>query len=218
MHFTFSPIRSEATLSASVAGDVLTVNGVRFDFSQLQNGDRLPASAIASDAIAGDVTRSGDVVHVALTLPHGEDAEEDVRFPAPVTVASGDCTAPGLVTYGGIVTDGAIDWTKRLTPEAAEAIARAEWRATRAVSKLQLMLSLVAAGVVSEASATETGIPAEFEPLVSAMPNPPRAEMRIRWAYLVEVPRLHPLIVAVQTAMGWPDEQVDALFGWGSDD
>lgn len=211
MQISFSPIRADGALSVSVSGDVLTVNGLRFDFAQLQEGDRLHAP---SAAFASDVTRQGGALQLALFLPHGEDTPEDVRFPEPVTLSDGPCTAPGLVAHDGEVIDAVIDWTQLVTPAASIEAARAEWRAGRSVSKLDLLLALVAAGAISEESAMSTGIPAEFEPLVAAMPNPPRAEMRIRWAHLVDVPRMHPLILAVQSAMGWTDEQVDALFGW----
>lgn len=211
MQISFSPIRADGALSLSVSGDALTVNGLRFDFTQLQEGDRIHAP---SAAFASDVTRHGGALQVALFLPHGEDAPEDVRFPEPVTLSDGPCTAPGLVDHDGEVIDAVIDWAQVITPAAAIEAARAEWRASRAVSKLDLLLALVAAGAISEESAMSTGIPAEFEQLVAAMPNPPRAEMRIRWAHLVDVPRMHPLILAVQSAMGWTDEQVDALFGW----
>ena len=216
MQISFSPIRSEATLSLSAEGDVLILNGQRFDFGPLQDGDTLPAAAIASGAIAGPVTRVGGILSVTLALPHSEDAPEEVRFPADVTLTAGPCDAPGLVAFDGPLTDGLIDWDQILTADTALAAARAEWRATRRMSKLDLMINLVGAGVISEASAMSPGIPAEFAPMIDALPNPPRNELRIRWAHLVDVGRMHPLILAVQAKLGWPDEQVDALFGWSA--
>lgn len=214
MQISFSPTRAEGTLSLSVAGDVLTLNGQRFDFSPLQNGDSLPPSAIPSDAVAGAVTRASGILSITVTLPHGEDAPEDVRFSADVALTSGPCAAPGLAAYDGLVTDGQIDWGQIIPETAALAANRAEWRANRVVSKLDLMLALVATGVISEASAMSAGIPAEFAAVVDAMPNPPRNELRIRWAHLAEVPRMHPLILVLQGELGWSEEQVDTLFGW----
>ena len=214
MQISFSPIRADGALSVSVSGDVLTVNGQRLDLGALHEGGRLPAAAIPSAAFASDVTRHGGALHLTLILPHSADAPEAVLFPETVTLSDGPCTAPGLVDHDGEVIDAVIDWAQVITPAAAIEAARAEWRASRAVSKLDLLLALVAAGAISEESAMSTGIPAEFEQLVAAMPNPPHAEMRIRWAHLVDVPRMHPLILAVQSALGWTDEQVDALFGW----
>lgn len=214
MQISFSPIRAEGILAVAVDGDVVTVNGQRFDLGNMQEGDRLPASAMSSPDFAGDVTRQGGVLSVVLFLPHGEDAPEDVRFPAPVMISQGACLAPGLVAHDGPMVDGIIDWDQRMTLAAAIAATRAEWRVNRRMSKLDLMINLVGAGVISEASAMSPGIPAEFAPMIDAMPNPPRNELRIRWAHLVDVGRMHPLILAVQAALGWPDDQVDALFGW----
>lgn len=214
MQISFSPIRAQGALSVSVAGEVLTVGGQRFDLGPLQEGDRLPAAAFPSPAIAGDVTRVGGTLHIPLLLPHGEDALPEVRFPAPVTLVDGPCAAPGLVPHDGPVTDGLIDWSKRLTPAAVIAAARAEWRATRVVSKLDVMLALLTMGIISEASAMSPGIPAEFAPVIDDMPPPLRNEMRIRWAHLIEVSRMHPLILQLKDKLEWTDEQADALFGW----
>ena len=42
MIITFFPLRSDATLALSRQGDVLSVNGEAFDFSDLPEGARLP--------------------------------------------------------------------------------------------------------------------------------------------------------------------------------
>ncbi len=216
MHITFSPIRADAgTLAVSVAGDTITINNLAFDLSQIGEGDRLPLGAVGSPMIASDIIRAEGEIRLTLSLPHGENAPQDVRFPAPVVAADGPLTAPGLVAPSGTATAGAIDWGQLVTLAASEQAALEAWRAGRTVSKLELLLSMVAAGIISEESAIGNGIPAEFEPIIAQMPNPPRAEMRIRWAHLADVPRMHPLILAMQSALGWTDAQADALFGWG---
>lgn len=87
MHITFSPARSDARLDLARAGDVLTINGADFDFGPLAEGATLPAEAIDSAWFVGPVERSGGELSVVLLLPHGPDAPEATRFPAPIEVA-----------------------------------------------------------------------------------------------------------------------------------
>lgn len=218
MQIQFSPIRADADLSLSRAGDTLIINALEYDFSGLGAGDRLPRAAVATPAVISDVTRDGDgVLHLTLALPHGPDAPEDVRFPAGVVLEDGPCRAPGLMQHEGVAFVGRIDWSQMITASQAEGEARAAWRADRRVAKPDLLLALYSAGLISEASAMGLAVPAEFEAAIADLPDPPRAEIRIRWAHLVEVPRMHPLILTVQAALKWTDEAVDALFGWGAD-
>ena len=84
MHLTLSPARLDAPLVASRAGDTLTLNGEAFDFSPLEQGETLPADAIDSPWIAGDVTRTDGALHITLRLPHGANAPEETRFPEPI--------------------------------------------------------------------------------------------------------------------------------------
>ena len=86
MHITLSPVRMDETLTASLAGDVLTLNGVEFDLSPLPEGATLPAEAIASDWIVGPVSRIDGELHLTLRLPHGQNPSQAVAFPEPVTV------------------------------------------------------------------------------------------------------------------------------------
>lgn len=215
MHIKFSPVFSPATLSLSRAGDALEINGLRYDLSRMRDGDVLPAP---DPVFCGDITKADGVVSATVTLPHPHNAPQNVRYPEPVTLDDGQCLAPGLVAFGGTPIDAAIDWDTLITAESTSAAEVAAWRASCSVSKLDLLLTMVSAGIISEESAMGSGIPSEFEPIISSLPNPPRMEMRIRWAHLVDVPRMHPLILAVQNALQWSDAQVDALFSRGRDD
>jgi hypothetical protein len=95
MKLIFSPVRMDATLTASVAGDVLTLNGVVLDFGPLPLGATLPRAAIPCDWIAGDVTRDDDgTLTIPLILPHGPDAPPETLFPAPVDASYGDVKLP----------------------------------------------------------------------------------------------------------------------------
>jgi hypothetical protein len=91
----FSPVRMDMSLTASVAGDVLTLNGTAFDFGGVPKGGVLDRDRIDCDWIAGDVTRDDDgVIHVALIVPHGADAPQQTLFPKPVEVGSGKVPIP----------------------------------------------------------------------------------------------------------------------------
>jgi hypothetical protein len=86
MHITLSPVRLDGTLTASLSGDVLTLNSETFDFSQLPEGGTLPAEAIASDWITGPVSRVNGELHLTLRLPHGPNPSQAVAFPEPIHV------------------------------------------------------------------------------------------------------------------------------------
>ncbi|HDN9016723.1 TPA: hypothetical protein P2I01_003627 [Aeromonas salmonicida] len=98
MKILLSPIRSNTTLEAIVAGDVITINGDVADFSSLPEGAVIPRHAIDSMWIAGDVSRVDGVIHLSLLLPHGPDAPWATRFPAafsdPMTVTDGVVPLP----------------------------------------------------------------------------------------------------------------------------
>lgn len=86
MKIHLSPVRLDETLTASLAGEVLTLNGGVFDFSQLPEGATLPAEAIASDWIVGPVSRIDGELHLTLRLPHGPNPSREVAFPEPIHV------------------------------------------------------------------------------------------------------------------------------------
>ena len=84
MKLALSPTRTDIPLFASRDGDTLTLNGEAFDFAPLEEGETLPADAIDSEWIAGDVARTDGVLHITLRLPHGANAPEETRFPEPI--------------------------------------------------------------------------------------------------------------------------------------
>jgi len=92
MHITFSP-QLRPPVVYSRAGDILTIDGEAFDFTNLPDGATLPAEAISSDMVVGDVSRIAGVLHLTLILPHGTNAPEATRFPEPLTLSGN-----GLVT------------------------------------------------------------------------------------------------------------------------
>ena len=86
MELKFTSQRRDTPLELSRTGDTLTINGDTFDFSGLPDGATLPPEAIDSDWFSGPVERIGGVLHISLILPHGANAPEETRFPAPITL------------------------------------------------------------------------------------------------------------------------------------
>ena len=218
MLITLSPIRADATLTLTRAGEVLVIDGVSFDLSPLPDAATLPQAAVACPWLAGDITRTDGRLHLTLLLPHGQEAGPEVLFPAPLEdPPDGPVALPGQASVPPApATTGAIDWGAVVTSEASAAAALTAWRAGCEISKLDLVLAMASAGLISPASAIAAAggaIPAEFAPVVAAMLEPDQTEARIRWAGAATVPRLSPLILAVQAATGMPDETADLLFG-----
>ncbi|OHV81600.1 hypothetical protein [Rhizobium sp. LCM 4573] len=84
MHISLSPRRDDATLSVVKSGDILTINGDHFDFTDLPDGATIPAREIPCDWICGPVERVNGKVHLSLCLPHGPNPSPAVAFPAPI--------------------------------------------------------------------------------------------------------------------------------------
>lgn len=87
MRISFSPQRRDGLLSLFKAGEVLTINGDPFDFSVIPEGATLPADAVGSDWVVGEVSRQGGELHITLLLPHGPS-------PSPVTAFPSDIVGP----------------------------------------------------------------------------------------------------------------------------
>ena len=86
MIITFSPQRRNDTLILSKMGDILTINGIPYDFSPLADGATLPREAIGCEWICGDVERVNGELVIPILLPHVPDASEAARFPEPMAV------------------------------------------------------------------------------------------------------------------------------------
>ena len=84
MNIKLSPQRRDDSLTLHRNGDILTINSVEYDFSQLEEGDLLPRDAIENPFIISDVERVEGSITLTLLLPHGANASEAARFPQPV--------------------------------------------------------------------------------------------------------------------------------------
>ncbi|WP_349433561.1 hypothetical protein [Pararhizobium sp. A13] len=95
MRINLSPQMRDDSLSVSVAGDVLTVNGEAFDFTPLPEGATLPFGAVDSEWFAGPVSREDGLLTVTLLLPHKPNASSNVTFPEPImTTGDGPVSLP----------------------------------------------------------------------------------------------------------------------------
>ena len=84
MKIYLSPQRRDDTLTITKQGDILTINGTEYDFSQLPDGGTLPADAVDSEYVIGSVDRVDGEIELTLLFPHGPNASEAARFPQPI--------------------------------------------------------------------------------------------------------------------------------------
>ena len=118
MIIKLSPVRSDAELTVSKAGEVLKINGVSLDFSRLESGATLPAAAVGCEFVIAPIERVADDLVVTLMLPHSADAPEAVRFPTDLNPADGQVHLPGIALGAApAATPGVIDWSQLITVE-----------------------------------------------------------------------------------------------------
>ena len=219
MIITLSPIRSDAALTLHRAGDVLTVNGVAYDLSPLVDGATLPAAALGCPDVVGDVVRQASLLRLSIALPHGLDAPDEARFPAPLDpVPEGPVDLPGHPWTGnGVDANGVIDWAQMVTPEMRQAAELDAWRQTATLNRPQFLAALIGFGLVTTQEAVAMGsggIPALLADAVAAMPEPPKNMVLMLMATAQRFDRVDPYLSGLGDAMGWTVEQRDALFGW----
>ncbi|MCM2472165.1 hypothetical protein HGO38_01570 [Rhizobium sp. CG5] len=84
MQISLSPQRRDDGLAIHKMGDILTVNGATFDFTNLPDGATIPAGEIPCAWIVGPVERVSGSLHLTLILPHGPAPLPSVAFPEPI--------------------------------------------------------------------------------------------------------------------------------------
>ncbi|KAB2687512.1 hypothetical protein [Brucella tritici] len=83
-----SPQFSDDEMILSKIGDVLTINGDAFDFSDLPDGGEYPAEALENEFIIGDVQRIDGVIHITVRMPYtNPEPPQSVAFPVPMIVS-----------------------------------------------------------------------------------------------------------------------------------
>jgi len=96
MRISLSPIRMDAGLVVSKVGDMLTINGEVYDFSDLPDGATIPAGEIPCEWIVGPVERVDGDLRLTLILPCGYDASQDRLYPTSIIdPADGPIVFPG---------------------------------------------------------------------------------------------------------------------------
>lgn len=93
MHITYTPVRRDGRPVIERLGDALVIDGETFDFSGVPEGATLPPEAVASEWIAGPVTRQGGELRLTLMLSHGPRAPQETLFPA-AAIMSGNGPIP----------------------------------------------------------------------------------------------------------------------------
>ncbi|MEH8151361.1 hypothetical protein Q4S47_00665 [Aeromonas caviae] len=82
MKLRFTPVRADAPMTGSVAGDVITLGGVVIDLSPLQEGGTLPHGSIVHPCVFGDVERRDGDIYLTVACYHGANAPHETRFPS----------------------------------------------------------------------------------------------------------------------------------------
>ena len=88
MILNYSPQRRDDTLIIVKQGDILTINGIPYDFSKLPEGATLPREAIGCEWIVSDVNRINGEIELTILLPHGANASHEARFPEPINMTN----------------------------------------------------------------------------------------------------------------------------------
>lgn len=88
MKINLTPQRRDDVLDVSVAGNSITLNGVVFDFSQMSDGDTLPAGAVNSEWFVGDVHKADGEIELTLILPLPMNYSPAQAFPEPLLVTA----------------------------------------------------------------------------------------------------------------------------------
>ncbi|QJI11931.1 hypothetical protein HKK58_05095 [Pseudomonas sp. ADAK22] len=90
MKIKLFPFLTDDTISASVHGDIIAINGELYDLSGIPEGYRLPASAVGSDwlSVSDFVERVGGEISLTLKYPVQWDSPVDIRTPDEPIVLS----------------------------------------------------------------------------------------------------------------------------------
>lgn len=106
MKINLSPQRRDDSLDITRAGGVITLNGEKFDFSQMADGDTLPASAVNSPWFVGQVDNVAGELELTLILPLPSNYSPEQAFPEPLSItADGPVALPQPLTAPEASTD-----------------------------------------------------------------------------------------------------------------
>lgn len=95
MIIKLSPQRRGGNLAITKNGDVLTINGIDYDFSPLPDGAILPAEAVGCEFVIGAVERINGEISIKFLFPIPENYSQEQAFPADlIDVQDGDVELP----------------------------------------------------------------------------------------------------------------------------
>lgn len=86
MKIKLSPQRRGDDITVEVDGDVISINGREYDFSDVGEGSTIDSSLIPEEFIVGEVGREGGEIYLTVILPHGANPTNSVAFPEAIHV------------------------------------------------------------------------------------------------------------------------------------
>lgn len=95
-------------------------------------------------------------------------------------------------------------------------IALREMREDAVLSRSELLIAAVGAGIipVAEAGAAARGeVPPSMQAIFNQVPPEMQVEAIIRWSASTEIDRLNPILLALAASMGMGDAELDELYG-----
>lgn len=96
MLIELSPIIMDATLTVTKSGDVLTINGIEYNFSPLPDGATLPAGEVPCAWVFGPIERVDGEIILTLLLPCDYGSPHERIFPESIIdPADGPVAFPG---------------------------------------------------------------------------------------------------------------------------
>lgn len=187
MNIELTPQFSGNTLSISRDGEMLVINGQPHDFSEIPVGGSVGMVGKIMEA-----RRDETGLTVRLILPHGADADESVRFPAPIPATKdGPIAVPGQDAPEPHRT---AVFVVPYSPPAPPPV-------PAAVTMRQARLALLGAGKLADVATA-----------IDSLPEPNKSVATIEWEYSQEVHRDRALIQVLGPMLGLDDAQMDALF------
>lgn len=154
MKIELMPQVGNALFTVVKSGDTLIINDVRFDLSQVEDGDTLPHGSIDSIWFAGDITRQTGELNISLLFPIPSNYSQEQAFPNPLwsvadglvvfpppKMPAGELYVPPKPDLDAQIVEGTIDWTKLVT------------RAMKAAALLDQQFAEVKAELASKSAA-----------------------------------------------------------------
>lgn len=86
MKINLSPARGDETLTLSVEGNVVILNGEAYDLGFLNEGESISHEVFGSKWLTDKVSMIDGQLELSVILPYGPGAPESTRYPSPIVV------------------------------------------------------------------------------------------------------------------------------------